>query len=85
MNECGVGFKVYYPPFPEELVCGLERWHDGPHEAMGVDFVWGPRDQSLDFQVVRMREAEEKVARRRRGSARLWQMLMAQRKEKGRQ
>jgi len=63
--ECGIRFAVQYPPFPPELTCELERYHDGPHVAQG--FAWGPLDQSKDFQVQMMREAYDERADRVRG------------------
>ena len=68
--ECGIRFIVTYPPFPPEMACELERWHDGPHHSHG--FAWGPLDQSQDFQVERMREAENK----RRNKVRSWHKLI---------
>lgn len=68
-TPCGIRFMVQYPPFPPDMACELERYHDGPHLSGG--FMWGPVDQSLDFQVTRMREAEEK----RRDKTRLWHKL----------
>ena len=60
-TECGIRFVVDYPPFPTELSCELERYHDGPHQSQG--FVWGPLNQSQDFQVQQMRAAENKPTR----------------------
>ena len=65
MTTCGVRFEVYYPPFPSQMTCELERWHEGPHQFLG--FAWGPLDQTQDFQVQRMREPAKKRQEKVRG------------------
>jgi hypothetical protein len=68
--ECGIRFMVSYPPFPPEMSCELERYHEGPHLSTG--FAWGPVDQSHDFQVDRMRKSEAA----RKDKVRGWHKLL---------
>lgn len=69
-QSCGISFWCQYPEYPAQIVCELDRYHDGPH--IGQGFAFGPVDQSCDVYVQAMRKAEHK----RRDKVRGWHRLV---------